>query len=168
MIKVNLPNGKETIIDESDLDLVKANVYTRFSHGVWYVEKSLLLPGGHIGLHRLILGRKIGRKLESFEYVDHINGNGLDNRRSNLRISSNRENRCNSKKYKLVRGRPPTSIYKGVYLDKTRKCWVAKIKVNQKNLHLGRFKNETEAAKVYDTAAKIAFGEFARLNFPDS
>jgi len=95
--------------------------------------------------------------------VDHINRDGLDNRRANLRIATRQQNRCNSGP-RLRRG---TSKYKGVSWDKVRRKWRAYLSSNGKGIHLGRFDNEFEAAKVRDAAAKKYHGQFAWLNFPD-
>lgn len=91
--------------------------------------------------------------------IDHINGDRQDNRPLNLRVASRSLNCAN---------RAPsgsgTSIYKGV--SRSGKRWMAQIKVKQKRLILGRYDSEVDAAKAYDMAAKVHFGEFARINFP--
>lgn len=107
-------------------------------------------------LHRLIM------KCESGEYVDHINLDRLDNRRSNLRKCSNQQNSWNSGLSKANR-----SGYKGVSWHKQCSKWTVRIKANGKHHSLGLHVNKVEAAKAYDNAAKEYFGEFARLNFPD-
>lgn len=93
-------------------------------------------------------------------WVDHINGDTLDNRRSNLRlctVSGNNHNRMKSKNN--------TSGYKGVSWLKQNQKWRAYIKVNSKDKHLGCYLDKEDAARAYDKAAKEYFGEFARLNF---
>ena len=94
--------------------------------------------------------------------VDHINGDRLDNRRENLRIVTNWQNQMN-------RGMTinNSSGYKGVRLRRSGK-WEAQIRVNKKAIFLGRFYDKLDAAHAYDDAAKKYFGEFARLNFPES
>lgn len=93
------------------------------------------------------------------EQVDHINGDGLDNRKSNLRICNGSQNRCN-------KGKPKnnTSGYKGVTWHTPNKKWVAQIAVNGKHSYIGSFKTKEEAAKAYNKKAKELHGEFARLN----
>lgn len=89
--------------------------------------------------------------------VDHINGNGLDNRRVNLRLATSLQNQGNSRKR-----RNASSYYKGVSWYKPLKKWRAQIKVDKHVIHLGYFVSEEEAAIVYQEAAIAHFGEFAR------
>jgi len=91
--------------------------------------------------------------------VDHINGNGLDNRRENLRPATNRENQGNSEKQQGV-----SSRFKGVCWVKSKGRWTAYIKTKKRLEKLGYFDDETQAAKAYNMAAIEVFGEFARLN----
>lgn len=90
--------------------------------------------------------------------VDHANGDGLDCRRSNLRVASHAENVRNA------RSRKGTSKFKGVSFSKGG--WRAALRVNYKTVHLGRFETEEEAAVAHDEAARRLHGAFARLNFP--
>lgn len=105
-------------------------------------------------MHRAILNVPKGYK------TDHRNHNGLDNRKQNLRIATNSENQQNQKIRKNG-----TSQYKGVSWNSKHKLWYAQIKLNNKVKWLGDYKNEIEAAKAYDEAAKELFGEFALTNF---
>ncbi len=91
--------------------------------------------------------------------VDHINGNPLDNRKSNLRVTTHQQNGFNRKISKNN-----TSGYKGVSFDKRRNKYVANIKVNYKIIYLGGYETAKEAAIAYNEAAKIHFGEYAKLN----
>lgn len=113
-----------------------------------------------IRLHRLIMG--LTGEFDRNVAVDHINGNFLDNRKSNLRIVTASQNAMNAKKHKSR-----TSGYKGVYYKKCHKKYVARIGVKNTRIFLGYFKTEIEAARAYDQAAKIYHGEYALLNFPD-
>ena len=104
-----------------------------------------------ISMHRQLLATPKG--LQS----DHINHNGLDNRRVNLRtctVSANQQNQL-----PRLHG---TSQHKGVSLH--RKSWVARIACYGKHGYLGAFRTEIEAAKAYNNAAKVLFGKFAYLN----
>lgn len=108
-------------------------------------------------MHRAILGLPGGQHPE----VDHINGNGLDNRRCNLRAATTPQNAANTY--------PPSnnkSGYKGVSLITVHGVWVANIRVNGQPVHLGRFLTAEDAARAYDAVALQHYGEFARLNLP--
>jgi len=105
--------------------------------------------------------RKLIIKIPPGMFIDHINHNGLDNRKANLRPATRTQNIWHRKKFK----RPSRSQYKGIDWSKTQKKWRARIRVNGKRIYLGSFDNELEAAKAYDEAAKRYHGEFASLNF---
>jgi hypothetical protein len=94
---------------------------------------------------------------------DHINGMRLDNRKANLRSANYTQNVRNSKKTSS----PTYSKYKGVTYRNRSKKWVAMIYLNRRQIFLGSFEDEIEAAKAYDKAAKKYFGEFAKLNFKE-
>ena len=93
--------------------------------------------------------------------VDHKDGNGLDNRRQNLRIATHAQNMQNRKI-----NTNNTSGYKGVWWNNRAAKWQAQITVNARRIHLGLFIDQIEAALAYDTAARFHFEEFARCNFP--
>jgi hypothetical protein len=107
-------------------------------------------------LHRLIMGNPRGKK------VDHRSNDGLDNRRCNLRVCTDGQNAMNARK----QGRQTSSRYKGVSWNKRRECWVARIRKGKKGYFLGWFRDEQDAAVMYDVAAQLFFGEYAWLNFP--
>ena len=111
-----------------------------------------------IRMHRLIT--KCPKGLQ----VDHINHNGLDNRRKNLRICNNVQNQWNRRK-----GNNNNSGFKGVSIESRRKTKKYRVQIGYmgKTRHLGYFESPVEAAKIYDAKAKELFGEFANLNFPD-
>ena len=143
--------GKHAIVDSED--------YPYFSKHKWYCIWSGYpstttwerKTNVHHVMHRMIMKAKKG------QFVDHINRNKLDNRKSNLRF-------CNIKQSARNIGPRNKWGYKGVSLIKKTKMWRAAIKVNYKNIHLGHYQNVIEAAKAYNRAAKTYFGEFAYLN----
>ncbi len=93
------------------------------------------------------------------EVVDHINGDGLDNRRCNLRVTSQKFNNRNARKRKKG-----TSIYKGVHFCEVTKKWKAQIQINKKKKSLGGYFTEKEAAEAYNEEALKLFKEFAVIN----
>ena len=95
--------------------------------------------------------------------IDHINGNGLDNRRENLRFASIGENSMCRKRDQSNN----TSGYRGVSWHKAKQRWEAKITINGRRVYLGRFINKDDAARAYDKAAKEYFKEYAVFNLPD-
>lgn len=106
--------------------------------------------GKRISMHRLLFDSPKGME------VDHVNGDGLDNRRENLRVCSHAENMRNRGIQKNNH-----SGFKGVYFDKEKKKWVAKLIFEGKKVLQKRFDSKLEAAKTYREAALFYFGEFA-------
>ena len=88
-------------------------------------------------------------------------GNGLDNRKSNLRVCSSSQNNCNKRNSK------PKSGYRGVYEDERNGRWVVKLKRNKRSIHIGSYQNKLDAAKAYDEAVDEYHGEYGRKNFPN-
>lgn len=99
--------------------------------------------------------------LADSEEVDHWDLDGLNNQRRNLRPTGRFQNACNRTKRINC-----TSQFKGVSWIRAKQKWVASIKAEGRGITLGAFNSEIEAALAYDSAARIYFGEFARLNFP--
>jgi len=94
--------------------------------------------------------------------VDHIDGNGLDQRRANLRVGTQRRNSHNRRPSRWT-----SSRFKGVYFCKATRKWVATIGYEGKAIYLGSFDDEAEAARAYDRKARELFGAYAYLNFPE-
>lgn len=146
-------------IDEADAALVGNYVWSALRHksstfyAVTRVKRGNAYPV--VRMHRLLMGNPAGT-------VDHINGDGLDNRRENLRVCTIAENCRNSRKPKRA-PTASTSQFKGVFLRYGG--WRAKIVKDRRPLYLGIFPSEIDAAKAYDAAAIELFGQFARTNF---
>jgi len=155
--QIPLTQGKFAIVDDADyLELMKYKWYAHNLSGVYYADRAIRRNNKvvNVSMHRQIMGAQFGQQ------IDHKNGNGLDNRRCNLRFSTQQQN---VQSQRPTRG--GTSKYKGVSWIKQYQKWYACIKCNGKNRNLGYFDNEMEAAKVYDEKAKELFGEFAKTNF---
>ncbi len=175
MVLIKLTQDKEALIDDEDCDFVSQyKWYTSRNKQTYYAVRDITIQDAHrpknikskrkhIHMHREIMKRKLKRELQNNEEVDHINGDGFDNRRCNLRLCDTQKNSFNKKKQRSK----ATSIYKGVSWKKDRHSWHARIEFNTKTMHLGYFTKEIDAGKAYDTAAIKYFGEFARLNFGD-
>lgn len=156
MREIKLTQGKEVKVSKSDFEKVSEYSWA-FSASTGYAvrkgRKNLKEPMT-VHMHRFIMNAKPG------EQIDHINGDKLDNRKSNLRIANCQKNAFNHKKPDVK----STSQYKGVLKRKRSKNWEARIKFNYKIVYLGSYKNEIDGAKAYNEAAKRLFREFAALN----
>ena len=127
----------------------------------WYAMKYKRTV--YAGRHIVVNGNRATQFLQwdilNGKGIDHIDGNGLNNQKSNLRFCTISENQMNSRKRENT-----SSIYKGVHFNNRNKKWKAQIYINEKSIHLGYFTNEIEAAKAYNTKAIALFCEFANLN----
>lgn len=159
MIEIPLSQGKVALIDDADYEKVshhKWSVSFCKTGQKWYARRTIRRDKKQhtIYLHRFILDAPPHLQ------VDHINGNGLDNRRANLRLVTVTQNR------QCGRSRPNKTRLKGVCFYKSRQTYQARIVVNGKKICLGYYKTPLEAALAYDAAAIKPHGEYARLNFP--
>lgn len=156
MKEIKLPCGRITIVDDEDYELcLNLKLYSEVKSNTVYVRSSYTRTrGGRVyynKLHRIITGVN-DKKTD----VDHRDGNGLNNCRNNLRVCSHSDNLKNRK----PRG---TSKYMGVSLHRGR-TWLAKITISGKQIHLGSFRTEIEAAIAYNKAAIATGNEFYKLN----
>jgi len=159
MKEVYLTRGFIAIVDDEDFERLSQNrwCYDGKRHAV---RRGSKFSDGHqriIYMHRDVIGA-------TPEFVvDHINGNGLDNRKCNLRMCTVMENSRNQRL-----GARNTSGFKGVHFHKGGQKWQAYIKHHGKRYHLGMYNTPEEAARAYDEAARLLFGEFALTNFGGS
>lgn len=149
MMKIELSRGYVALIDLADADQITKYSWHAITPGRNKYAASKF-NGKYVYMHRLLLSVR-----DSKTIVDHINGNGLDNRRANLRLTDKSGNARNMIKI---------GKYKGIWWHKKNKKWCAEIKVSYKKIGLGSFHDEISAARAYNEAAIKYFGEFARLN----
>jgi hypothetical protein len=153
---VPLSRGLFAIVDDEDYSLISQHKWSacKSSHrerfyAICYPKKPA--PKRKIAMHRLVMGATDPKIM-----VDHIDGDGLNNRRSNLRIATNSQNQMNKNGWSK-------SGYKGVSQFKNK--WHASIRFDGKLHSLGNYDTPEQAALIYDKAAMKAFGAFAHLNF---
>lgn len=148
---------KEIVLTKGFFALVDDHAFEYLNQWRWHV-----VPSGNtfyasrgrdnVLMHRVILGLS-----DPSVFCDHIDRNGLNNLRDNLRVATRYQNNCN----KIAKG---TSKYLGVCWHKHKKRWTAQITKDYKPKCIGYFKNEIDAALAYNSAAKRVHGEFANLN----
>jgi hypothetical protein len=159
MKEIPLTQGKVALVDDEDFDYLNQWKWyaAKMGKGI-YAQRNQWDNGrsSTITMHRLLI------EIPEGLMVDHINRNGLDNRKSNLRAVTAQQNRLNT----APSGKIP---YRGVckYPYKTARQYYAQIVVNYKLIYLGVYLTAEEAALAYDQKAKEFHGEFACLNFPD-
>lgn len=152
MREIKLTKGYVALVDDDDYELLSKYKWTALERGTCTYAVTM------VTMHRLIKGEY----KNTGALVDHIDGNGLNNQKQNLRLANRRENTQNRRKAQNKNGKPFSSQYKGVSFESNK--WRSKIVVDGKKINLGRFENELDAAKAYDTAAIKYFGSFAKLN----
>lgn len=150
---VTLKNGRQFQIDEDDWDSVKHikwNIHLmRKGYKYVYTFQKTDKSRKMIYLHRMLMNCK------NPMFVDHINGDTLDNRKSNLRVLTNRQNQWNQKR---VRGFVP---YKGVTFENG--AYRSRIRINGKKKSLGRFKTAIEASNAYNQASLELHGSYSHI-----
>jgi len=157
MKKIKLTQGKFTLVDNTDYDWLNEFKWCAVGkkgsfYCVRHVRKKEKTEAFY--MHRIILSLN-----DPSVFVDHRNGNPLDNQRHNLRPCTCAENIYNQKKQKGT-----SSRFKGVVWHKRDRRWQASIRHLNYQTYLGQFKFQTQAARAYNEAAKEKFGEFSRLN----
>ncbi len=154
---IPLTQDKYTIVDKEDYKLVKE--YSWFalkSRGTFYACRNITNDYGFqltTSLHNILCTPPEGLQ------IDHIDGDGLNNRQNNLRIVTYSQN-CMNRRKSIGK----SSKYKGVSYRKDRSSWISYIRVNSTLIYIGYFHSEVDAAKAYNRVAAIHFGEYAYLN----
>ena len=151
------------IVDREDEDLAGLTwsvQASRHGHTMYANRSGLNRP--HQSMHRVILARIVGRDLARSEQTDHMDDDGLNNRRRNIRVATAKQNMAN-----IASRHGSSSRYLGVGWNKNAGKWNTRCRIDGRNTHIGLFSDEEDAARAYDRAARESHGEFARLNFPD-
>lgn len=157
MKQIELTRGQVALVDDEDYDvLMQWSWYAYPTCGLWYAIRGTRKGGGYknIRMHRFVMN------VPDDMQVDHIDRNGLNNQKDNLRICTKAENLKNKNLYKSNK-----TGYRGVQKTKYN-SYKAAIRLHGTIVHLGTFKSAEEAARAYDAAAFENFGSYANLNFP--
>ena len=170
MREIALTQGKITLVNDEDFMLLNMVIWQAHKQpnktiaDNWLaghaIAETTASPSKTIFMHRFIMGAGVG------QVVDHIDADGLNNQKYNLRICTALGNNRNSTKQGGT-----TSKYKGVSYHKKSQKWQVQIVCGTRNdgkrntVFLGHYISEEEAATMYDFAAKFYFGEFAKCNF---
>lgn len=161
MAEILLSSGNYCMVDEADLELLSRHKWRETFKGGYttYATRAVWSDGKvrQVSMHRQILGLT-----DPAVHVDHVNGDGLDNRRENLRICTVSQNMANARRRKVGK-----LGYRGVHaVKKYPGKYVARLSCEQRKYHSRTCHSIEEAAKAYDELAVLHHGEFAQLNFP--
>lgn len=164
-VQLTEPKSMEIPLTKGFVAIVDAEDYERLSEFHWHATSgpwnNTVYAASQSGRTRLRMHRVILGLGPNDPEVDHINRNGLDNRKANLRLVSRRQNALNQSLRRTV-----TTGFRGASWSKSHGRWWSRIKVAGKTIHLGYFDTAEEAARAYDVAAIKYNGEFAQPNFP--
>ena len=164
--RIRLTECKFTIVDPADF--YRLNSFYWLACGKndnLYAARLIRTPTGRLNtilMHRQIFFT-LSERSESNGLVDHINTDSLDNRRANLRLATPSQNSCNSRRDKSN----TYSRFRGVSFSKRKGKWFSAIRADGKKIWLGYFDSEENAAKAYDSAARMYHKAFAQLNFSE-
>ena len=153
VVNIDLGSGHVATVDDEDASILRGTKWG----AVVVTDRHVYAASKQRGLlHRAVL-----RITDPFVVVDHINGDTLDCRRSNLRVATRTQNQGNRR-----RNRNGSSRFKGVGWHTGARKWRARMTDAGMTVELGLFSDEEEAARAYDRVARVKFGEFAAVNFP--
>lgn len=167
MKEIPLSQGKVALVDDEDYEVLHLSKWCaqRSRSGItFYAERSIYHPGGrwtHEKMHRFVLAWALDRELIKGEKVDHRNGDGLDNQRSNLRVATNAQNLRNCYRHAAN----ASSRFLGVSWHKANGKWTAQIGVNGKKVYLGIHATEMAAAQAREAYIAARPELMARSNF---
>jgi hypothetical protein len=154
MKTINLTQNKVILVDDEDYDFLNQwKWYFNNGYAIRLIWNHKSKKIEHIYMHRVILNTGIGMD------TDHLNHNGLDNRKANLRVATRSQNQANR-----VISKNNTSGYKGVIWNKQKNKWQAQIKINRKLKVLGFYQSSKNAALAYNIATVGYFGKFSKTN----
>jgi hypothetical protein len=157
--EIQLTQGKVALVDDEDFDELnryKWHAHKDYKNGKFYASMSARCNGKTktILMHRKIL-------VDKYKIIDHINHDGLDNRKCNLRSCT-----CSQNHKHCIGHKNNKSGFNGVSWNKSNKKWMAQITKDNRQMCIGYFDDKKDAAKKVDEKAKELFGEFSALNFP--
>lgn len=156
MKTIALTQGRVALVDDADFERLNQWTWCAWKHrNTFYAQRARRVSEGKSGV--VFMHQEVCCK-----GADHKNGNGLDNRRSNLRPCTASQNSANQPLQKGNRSGFKGVSWQGGRLNK----WTAQVQVLGKKIHLGCYSDKEDAARAYDAAAREHFGEFAQLNFP--
>lgn len=161
---IPLTRGLYAKVDDTDFEPLSAfSWYAEVSRYHTYAKRGERLCGKNrtVSMHRHILGLNDSGFSTK---VDHIDGDGLNNQRSNLRVCTHAQNVRNRRRH--MDDGSYSSRYMGVTYHRETRKWHPRVRYQGRYMSLGLFADEREAAEMYDVAARLYYGEFARLNFP--
>jgi hypothetical protein len=152
MKEIKLTKGKVALVDDDDFERINQHKWHALpAHRTFYAVRNDLSTGvrKYVYMHKEIMNTPEGME------TDHVDIDGLNNQKENLRIATANQN-CQNRRPLTVK----SSRFKGV--SRRGSAWIARITVNRKLINLGYFRDELRAASAYNCAARAIFGEFAR------
>lgn len=161
MKEIQLTRGYVTQVDDEDYEWLNQWKWKSSVSGKSvYANRARKCPGRY--KYKSVSIQSVIMETQETDEIDHKDGNGLNNQKINLRICTHQENSCNRKLFSSS-----TSGFKGVSWNKRYRKWRVSISKNGRSRYLGQYNCLVKAAKVYDDRARLLFGEYACLNFPE-